>query len=161
MENIIYLQKLITRLIEQETIMLPCSEEEINHVAKGKRLPIAFIEFLKCMGRGTVGEKKFMKGEDCYYEKLLKLTEGARELLSENESELILGEDVFVFFMSQGSLFCFFKLNEGDNPPVYLFSEAREDKFYKIAKCYTDFLVGYLKNDELLFDEISDKESSM
>lgn len=160
MGNIIYLQKLITQLIEQETIMLPCSEEEINHIAKGKRLPIAFVEFLQCMGRGT-GGKKFMKGEDCYYEKLLWLTESARELLSENDSGLILSEDIFVFFMSQGCLFCFFKLDEGDNPPVYLFSEAREDRFYKIAECYTDFLVGYLTNDETLFDEISDKENGM
>lgn len=154
MKKVIYLQQFLNQLKGYNLTLFPCSEEEISNVSNGKVLPVAFIEFLENLGKGTEGRAKFMKGEDCYYERLLRLTDGAREILLENDSSLKLDENVFVFWMSQGCMFCFFELDKGDNPPVYLYSEAGEDRFIKISEKYTDFLMDYLNNESCLFDEI-------
>lgn len=69
------------------------------------------------------------------------------ELLEENESKHILTDNDFVFWMGQGYMFAFFKLKEGNNPPIYFYSEVKEDQYVKIANSLTDFYMSYLKND--------------
>jgi hypothetical protein len=133
--------------------MNPCTNEDLTHVKEmigDKKLPEAYIEFLKTMGRGT--ENTFLRGHSCFMDELLILNEGGWELLEENDFFKKLTENDFVFWMSQGCMFFFFKLDEGDNPPIYFYSESTDqDDFYKIADSFTDFLLGMYTNDKNLF----------
>ena len=47
----------------------------------------------------------------------------------------------------------FFKLNEGDNPPIYFYNEHGNDKFVRIAYSFTDFLISRLEMNGSLFEE--------
>ena len=67
--------------------------------------------------------------------------------------ENTLTDDDFVFWMSQGCMFCFFKLSEGDNPPVYFYNESGEDRFIKIADTLVGFLINRLEMNKELFKE--------
>ena len=58
-----------------------------------------------------------------------------------------------VFWMSQGCMFCFFSLTEGDDPPVYFYNESGEDRFIKVADSIVEFLVNRLEMSKNLFKE--------
>lgn len=82
------------------------------------------------------------------------LRNGAIDLLVENESSNTLTDNDFVFWMSQGYMFCFFRLDEGDDPPVYYYNEAKEDRFIKITNSLSEFLLGMMIKDKDLFNEV-------
>ena len=92
-----------------------------------------------------------MKGESCFMDEIYILKQGAVELLKENESKLVLTDNDFVFWMSQGCIFCMFQLNEGNNPPVYFYNESGDDRFLKISNTLTEFLINYLELNPNLF----------
>lgn len=73
------------------------------------------------------------------------------ELLEENESKHILTDNDFVFWMSQGCAFCYFKLNEGENPPIYFYNEDGTDQCLRVAFSLTDFLMNHLKHKKDTF----------
>jgi len=105
--------------------IIPCTEDEIRILEQwlGLPLPGAYKEFLLWMGHGAGG---FMRGSDCFYEHLPRLRAGAMELLKENGYAEPLPGDAFVFYMHQGYQFYFIRVGEGDDPPVYFYSEAME-----------------------------------
>jgi hypothetical protein len=105
--------------------IIPCTEREIRIMEQhiGLPLPGAYKEFLLWMGHGAGG---FMRGSDCFYEHLPRLRAWAMELLWENGYAEPLPEDAFVFYMHQGYLFYFVRAGEGNDPPVYFYSEAME-----------------------------------
>ena len=55
---------------------------------------------------------------------------------------------------NQGVQWFFFRLDEGDNPPVYMYTEAREDRFDKICDSYTDFITGIAKADSTILHRL-------
>ncbi len=126
--------------------------EKLRSIVKGKNLPKTYIEFMGLMGNGTEG--KYMAGDSCFMNEIFDLKQGAVELLKENMSINRLTDDEFVFWMSQGCMFCFFKLTEGDNPPIYFYNESGEDRFIKVADSIIDFLINRLEMNENLFAEI-------
>jgi hypothetical protein len=138
-----YLDEFIMQLKMDDVYNEPCSEEDINKIKGivcGKKLPRAYIEFMSAMGNGG----RFMKGHSCFMNEIFTLKQGAEELLEENNFCESLTDNDFVFFMSQGCLFCFFKLDEGDNPPVYYYNEASEQtKFYRITDSFSEFLMRF------------------
>lgn len=115
----------------------------LESLANGRILPQAYIQFMSVMGNGT--KNKFMKGDSCFMDEIDNLKQDASELLEENKSKYTLNDDDFVFWMSQGCMFCFFKLNEGVNPPVYFYNEDGDDCFIKIADTLTEFLINKLE----------------
>ena len=64
------------------------------------------------------------------------------------------GTEDYVFWMSQGTMFCFFKLNDGDDPPVYLYTENDSDRFICISQSLTEFIRNYCFNCRTAFKEI-------
>lgn len=151
-----YLNELVAQFQKDNIPMHPRTTQEIHEVKKligNHYLPIAYIEFLETMGRGT--ENTFFRGESCYINELLELNTWGAELLVENNLSLKLTENEFVFWMCQGCMFCFFKMNEGENPPVYVFSESNKKKeFYKITDSFTEFLHRrYLKDRDIFRDK--------
>lgn len=149
-----FINELIKKL-EQKNICMKRSThqqmEELYSIVKGKNLPKAYIEFMSIMGNGTEGN--YMGGNSCFMNEIYDLKQGAIELLEENESINVLTDDDFVFWMSQGCMFCFFNLTEGDNPPVYFYNESGEDRFIKIADSVVEFLVNRLEMNKNIFKE--------
>lgn len=155
-----YIDKLIKKLEQRNICMKKSTEEQMEKLCssiKGKNLPKAYIEFMSAMGNGTEGRDGyrdgFMDGEDCFMDRIFELKQWGVELLEENESKNLLTDDDFVFWMSQGCTFCFFKLTEGDNPPVYFYNESGEDRFIKIADSLIEFLINYLEHNRNTFKE--------
>lgn len=122
--------------------------EAIKNFANGKNIPKAYLEFYKHMGNGV----RFLRGHSCFRNEIFKLKEWAEELLNENGFQSKLSENDFVFWMSQGYMFCFFRLDEGDDPPVYYYCEGKGlSSFYKIAESFSSFLYRIYKCDKELF----------
>lgn len=149
-----YLEELEVKLAARNIHMRKCNDAELAEVKENlgnKQLPKAYLEFLSIMGNGTDG--KYLGGDSCFLDELFDLEQGAVELLEENESECNLSENDFVFWMTQGCMFCFFRLNEGNNPPVYLYNEDGDDRFIKISSTLTEFLMNRLEMNIETFRE--------
>lgn len=101
-----------------------CSETDVTSVEQrfSAKLPLAYRELLLWMGRG--GEGAIWKGFDWAYEDLPTINGWARKLVKESNTKLRLSEDAFVFFWDAGAVFYFFRLRDGDDPPVYFFMES-------------------------------------
>lgn len=122
----------------------PCTEDEVKALEEklGRTLPEAYKEFLLWMGKG-VGKGNLMAGEDFFvwnWEKEQEMLKLVRELFEEDEFPGELPEDAFVFLFHQGYSFLFFRLSEGDDPPVYLWIES-ETSFQKISEHFSDWLL--------------------
>lgn len=147
-----FLNGLLKKINKKNIQIKGCTSEQIEHllsIAGGKNLPKAYMEFMSIMGNGTDGQ--YMGGDSCFLDEIDDLKQGALELLEENESKNVLTENDFVFWMSQGCMFCFFKLDDGDNPPVYFYNESGEDRFVRIAKSLVEFLINRLDMNKNLF----------
>lgn len=102
------------------------------------------------MGNGT--KNGFLQGHSCFLNELPNLKVWADELLKENTSKLSLTPNDFVFWMSQGYMFTFFKLDEGNDPSVYFYTEfTNPSNFVKIANSFTEFLTRIQLRDKELF----------
>lgn len=122
--------------------MIPCTPEEVERLEqwKGHRLPEAYREILLWMGRWGGG---LLRGSECFYGDLRYIQSEARELLAENQFPEALPEDAFVFFMHQGCQFNFFRLDEGDDPPVYRYLEGTEQiSFRLIYAHFSEFVMA-------------------
>ncbi|MGW8442844.1 SMI1/KNR4 family protein [Paenibacillus sp. S33] len=150
-----YLNELVSQFKINKIHMRPCTYEDLINVGKkisNQKLPMAYIEFLEAMGNGT--DHTFLRGESCFMDELLELNEWGTELLEENIGPLKLTLNDFVFWMSQGCMFCFFKLDEGENPPIYFYSESKKkDGFYKITDTFTEFLQRKYIKDKYIFQK--------
>jgi len=146
-----YLDDFIRDLSTDGVILKPCLEgdiERVNSITRDKTLPQAYLEFLQAMGRGA----SFLRGHSCFMDEIFDLRQGSEELLYENDFGDSLTDNDFVFWMSQGYMFCFFKLNDGNNPAVYFYSETTVKRgFIKISDSFTDFLERFYHNDKTLF----------
>ena len=99
---------------------------------------------------GNSAHKLFV-GEDIVINELTDLKEYAADLLKENNSARVLRDSDFVFWMSQGCMFCFFNIFDGRDPAVYLFTEGTPDTFKKIANHFSDFIWNVHKHHEKVF----------
>lgn len=89
--------------------------------AVGQRLPLQYRSFLIAVGSGA---GRFFEGTDIFLSSLHGLTEAANALLAENGEAVGLPDDAFVFSMHQGYEFTYFRMSEGDDPPVYQYVEG-------------------------------------
>ncbi len=127
-------------LIVSTDEIVPCTENEVRILERqlGFSLPGAYRKFLLWMGHGA---GILLRGSDCFYQHLPPLRTWAEELLEENNFPEPLPEDAFVFYMHQGYLFYFVRVGEGDDPPVYFYSEAMDPRaFIKAHPNLADFL---------------------
>lgn len=133
-------QQLIALNLVNPNDLMGCTHGEILQLEQqlGVKLPIAYQEFLRIMGKGA---GQFLRGSDCFYDHLPDLQQAAGELLAENHFPQRIPDDAFVFFMHQGYQFSFFRLSEGDNPPTYSYCESEQDQsFVKTHERYSEFL---------------------
>lgn len=118
----------------------PASPEQIETLEQP--LPGAYKEFLLWMGSGA---GPFLRGEDCFFPLLPHLQEDAALLLAEEEFPQSLPDDAFVFLMHQGYQFAFFRLTEGEDPPVYHYREGMEEEtFPRVADSFSQYLASII-----------------
>ena len=123
--------------------MFPPSNAELNKLFNQyDNLPKAYIELLELIGAGT--SAPFWTGCEFFIRDIPLLKKYAQETLSDNLSTVELKNDDFVFWMSQGTIFCFFNIKEGDNPPIYFFTEANPNEFQSVANKLTVFICGII-----------------
>ncbi|QEE50219.1 SMI1/KNR4 family protein [Flavobacterium alkalisoli] len=116
----------------------PLFVEEINRFEKscGVIFPATYKSFLQEMGKGA---GHFMLGSDVFHKDIVDLSEGAKELIEENNLPQ-LPENAYVFWMHQGYQVAWFICNGNPNPDVYFFTEGEGSKDYVIMGTFTDFL---------------------
>jgi len=123
---------------------LPCTSIEVSSLEAdlGISLPKTYKEFLLYMGKGSGA---IFQGSDCFYRNLQRIQVWAKQLLAENNFAEPLPNDAFVFFMHQGYQFSFFKLSNGDNPPIYSYCEGQQENYF----IKTDESIGSFLGAEL------------
>lgn len=138
-------------MVKTEELVKGCTDEEINSIVKlqNKSLPKAYLEFLKYMGngneilRGSSYTPSWFFDEDIEGNALLQYS---IDLLEENNNkDLKLTDNDFVFMLHQGYMFYVIKLDEGDNPPIYYYDESIEPpqtKLLKISESFSAFLIN-------------------
>ena len=137
-----YINKAKDRLAElhmlQKLKLIGCRQEDIQRVEEkiGASLPLAYQEFLVWMGRVS----QLFQGSDYSCLDILNLQPVATDLLEENHEREVLPTDAFVFLMHQGYQFNFFRLSEGDDPPVYWYIEG-QGYFKKTFDHFSEFLL--------------------
>jgi len=150
-----YLKNLKTKLDILDVYYVGCTQTEIETVEQELinpfKFPNCYIAFLllcgKNMDRKPGNSRGYLVGNDVFIDdlKLNNNEEGLIGLLQEDESLLTLPEKAFVFYGHQGYIYAFFKLNEGDNPPVYGYEEGYEGaSFPKIADSLSSFYERYI-----------------
>ena len=125
--------------------LLACTKPEIILIEQNLdiSLPTAYQEFLLWGGHEAGG---FWSGSDYCYQDLVELQLIAVEILEANCFPQQLPKDAFVFYMHQGYEFCFFRISEGENPPVYLFNENHDQSsFWRNYLSFSDFLETWLR----------------
>lgn len=101
------------------------------------KLPEQYLEFMRFAGNG-----KFWVGSSYGFSEVPKLKKYAENLLTENHFAHNLKDDDFVFWMHGGDMFYFFNLNDGDDPPVYYYSECDDmTDFVKCSESFTNFII--------------------
>jgi hypothetical protein len=149
-KNTMYLDKVKKRFEELNFVplnkIMPCTEQDIETLQKQLNctLPLAYKEFLLWMGRGA---GQFMTGSLFFYDDLEDMQLLATEMLEEDEFPQLLPTDAFVVWAHQGYQFTFFRLNEGDNPPIYYYREMQPEKtFPQTDKCFSDYLTTEIES---------------
>ena len=145
-----YLNQVLTILQKHGVGLLPCSALEIQKLEEhiGRELPQAFKEYLRAMGKYSGGVNQ---GTDCFYDHLFANNQNAFELLLENKIEMKLPDDAFVFYVHQGYQFLFFKLDEGENPPVYGYNEGNDVPYFeKCCDSFSNYLLEVLRAYDLV-----------
>jgi len=135
--------ELQTFLQERKCKLNGCRVGDVRRIEKHFNivLPSEYKEFLYAMGRGA---DKFMLGSTAFYDRILHLKEDMVSTLEEKGKSF--PDNIFVFWSHQGYQFAFFYLNDGDNPPVYFYSEGGDfDDFRKVEESFTDFLTAQIE----------------
>ncbi len=112
----------------------------------GARLPLVYRQFLRAMGHSA---GPLFDGSDCSLTQRhrLRLRPSAERIIQRSAAGWQLPDDAFVFLVHHGYQFLFFRLSEGDNPPIYRFSDA-DDAAIRIAPSLTEFLKTRMEEHE-------------
>ncbi|MGB0385538.1 MAG: SMI1/KNR4 family protein [Ardenticatenaceae bacterium] len=119
-----------------------CTEAEVNLLEQSllQTLPQAYRKFLLWMGHGA---GSFWQGSHCFYKHLGEVQKWAVELLQEDHFPQQMPLDAFVFCMHQGYMFAFFRLSEGDDPPVYFYYAPEHPTDFKLSwNHFSEFLLA-------------------
>jgi len=133
-----YLDFLETYQQDQGTLRRGCTVAQIDAIEEqwGVKLPLAYRELYQIKGYGGFA---FFEGNDYRFNEYEQMRIDAAEI-AEPESKVLVEDPNTLVFGLYGpfSRFWFFKLDEGDDPPVYEFDESRT--WHKIADSFSDFI---------------------
>ena len=139
--------------------IIPCTSEEVEKLESmlppTYRLPTAYKEFLLYGGK-EIGQF-YERGNRFDYKRASSYVQNERRaaisLLKQYEDNPHFSDDTYILTVYMSSFFNFFKLTEGENPPVYEWSEEEEVGVEAIEKAFdsfTDFIRGEVRIRHLL-----------
>lgn len=137
-------------IVKADETVMGASRGEINSIIKlqNKNLPKAYLDFLKYMGKSNGILHGSAYTVKCFFDEEVEghaLLQYSLDLLEENNNtDLKLTDNDFVFMMHQGYIFYVIKLDEGDNPPVYYYGEDVEPpqtELLKVSESFSEFLI--------------------
>jgi hypothetical protein len=123
-----------------------CPEEEIASLEHrlGFKLPMAYVQFLRWMGRDTQG---MFAGSDCFIHHVERNTRYLPKLLAKNGIEFRLPEHYLAFFSHQGYQMVWFALPpDSDDPACWGFCEGHTPEPQPMGK-FTEWLRRCLKDE--------------
>lgn len=131
-----------------EDRLVGAGEEEIRDLETelGIRLPEVYRRFLRAMGH-SAGPLFVGSDYSLSQRHRLRLRKSAERVIERTGTDWQLPDDAFVFLMHHGYQFLFFRLREGDDPPVYRFSDA-DDAAVCIAPSMSEFLRSRMEEHE-------------
>lgn len=112
-------------------------------------LPLDYKIFLEEMGK--TGDK-FLRGVDCFHDRIFELRDYANELLVDDKSPFKLKKEHFVFYSHQGYIFAFFDTSSNANPPIYYYFEGDLEPKIKYDS-FSSFLEEQLKSHILYLEK--------
>ena len=143
------LGRLINENLVPQECLEGCSEDEIQEVMADQgvaRLPAEYVSYLKRIGKGA---GPYLRGTDTFYPRIITIgiRSAASDLFRENDTEIQLTPDSFVFAMHQGYQVFWFPTVMDDDPKVMMYQEG--DK----APCrewdrFSDYLNSMIKEIE-------------
>jgi hypothetical protein len=141
-----FVLRLKNKLNQFGIFFIGCSNREIKQLEDYARfpLPVVYKEFIANFGKGT---GNYLNDINIFYNDVFENKNSAEELLQEDKSEFNLKETDFVFCSYLGSQFMYFSLLEGNDPPVYYYSEGEDvpsKKFDSLSDCLLTFFEDVL-----------------
>lgn len=132
-----------------------CTQDEINQMEGklGAKLPISYKEFLLIMGK----EQPCIFSDYKLYEPF-DHHDAVQPILHKLEKALNLKfpSDGFIFMQHLLAYFAFFKLSDGDDPPIYCYDETdfidddgkffKQSSFKKVANSFSSFIKQELES---------------
>lgn len=135
-----------------------CTEESITKIESiyNIHLPRPYRFFLLHMG---LSAGKFLQGSDFLYKDLTDLRKRAEILLKQCKAKFALAPTDFVFLVHQGYQFLFFKTNESEDPPVFLYIE--DDELPKQVSCsFSEWLTMCVTDEIAAYRNLQGPESN-
>lgn len=126
------------------------TDQEITELEAyaGGKFPLVYRMFLQMMGRNA---GQLFQGSDALISQRwsIRFRAFAQKIISEQGGSDSLPESAFVFLMHQGYVFLFFRLDEGENPPVYVVTDS-EPEPKLLSENFTNFVERYVADLEEL-----------
>lgn len=126
------------------------SDAQIRSIEEfyGVSLTGVYRQFLLLMGNGA---GNYMLGSSVFYDEIFMLGEGGEALIEENGLS-VSPSDAFFFWMHQGYQAAYFKLSDGDDPPIYFYSEGEAVGDFAKESSLTNFFIDqlYMSYSDLL-----------
>ena len=122
-----------------------CSPDQVQALEKQLAItfPAPYRDFLLWMGQSRAG---MLLASDWLPDDLPLLKDKAKKLLADNKFPQPLPDDAFVFWMSQGYVFTFLRLSQGDNSPVYRYHGTLETTtFTPINQSFAEWLQAQIQ----------------
>jgi len=133
-----------------------CTEEEVNRIEQeaGVKFPRSYRELYLILGHfygfGVIDENSFD------FPDYMGMRKKAEAIISSSKADFQLNDDMFVFgCVVENGVFFFFKLVEGDNPPVYEYQEG-DETYTMVTESFSSFVQrlawyeGYLVRERRL-----------
>ncbi len=140
-----FLNSLIELKIINKNNVVGCTEQEVKDLEEyiGSKLPRVFKDYLLVMGQNA-GD--YSRGTTFLYKDLFTITELAKKIML-LEQNVELPKDAFVIFSHQGCIFGYFRLSDGNNPPVYTCSVSG-NKPLRYSESFTEYLDKSLSEEK-------------
>jgi len=124
---------------EYSEITSSCTEDEVNGIEAGLKIkfPRAYRELYLLLGKKRAF--RIMAENSYSFPDYKGMTAGAKQITDRNRIELDY-KNIFVFSVfNENGIISFFKLDEGDDPPVYEYEEGSE-RYEQITKHFSDYI---------------------
>lgn len=109
---------------------------ELERGLGGMRLPLAYREFMRRMGRDA---GPLLAGTDAFYPQIIEYQEDAWSLVSEGRIEHLAPVGSIIFAIHQGYQIYWMSSRAGEDPPVFMYQEG-DSEICLTWESFSDFI---------------------